>query len=79
MLSMQKEKKTALAITALIEERIDRRAKVIVMRNDDPNGWFAQVVAPGSPKLAQLQTQVDQITDTLRELYELEDYTNTLD
>lgn len=69
---MQKEKKTAREIAALIEERIGRRAAIIVMRDHPINGWYASVVAPGTPNLLELQAEVDRISDALRDRYELE-------
>jgi hypothetical protein len=68
---MKKEKKTAGEIAAEIEERIGRRAAIIVMRDHPINGWYAQVVAPGNPKLLDLQAEVDKISDALRGRYEL--------
>jgi hypothetical protein len=70
---MFKEKKTSLDIAALIEERIAWRATVVVMRGDTINDWYAQVVAPRESGLAELQAKVDQITDALRERYELDE------
>jgi hypothetical protein len=69
---MKKEKLTAQEIAATIEERIGRRAAITVMRDHHINGWYAYVVAPGNPKLLQLQEEVDKISDTLRERYELD-------
>jgi hypothetical protein len=69
---MKKEKKTARAIAALIEERIARRAEIIVMRDHPINGWYAQVVAPSHGTRLELQGEVDKISGTLREQYELE-------
>jgi hypothetical protein len=68
---MQKEKKTAREIAAEIEERIGRRAAILVMIDHPINGWYAQVVAPGNPKLLELQAEVDKISDALRDPYEL--------
>jgi MOSC domain-containing protein YiiM len=68
---MQKEKKTAHEIAAEIEERIGRRAVISVMRDHPINGWYARVVAPGNPKLLELQDEVDKISDALRDRYEL--------
>jgi hypothetical protein len=69
---MQKEKKTAREIAALIEERIGGRAAIIVMKDHPINGWYASVVAPGTPNLLELQAEVDKISDALRDRYELE-------
>ena len=69
---MKKENKTAREIAAEIEERIGRRAAIKVMRDHQINGWYAQVIAPGNPNLLQLQEEVDKISDTLRQRYELE-------
>jgi hypothetical protein len=68
---MQKEKKTAHEIAAEIEKRIGRRAAIIVMRDHPINGWYASVVAPGTPNLLELQEKVDKISATMRERYEL--------
>jgi hypothetical protein len=70
--AMGKEKKTAREIADLIEERIAKRSKIIVMRNHPMNGWHAQVVAPSHGTRLELQAAVDKISDTLRERYELE-------
>jgi hypothetical protein len=70
---MGKEKKTALEITDLIEERIAKRASIIVMRDHPINGWYAQVVTPSHGKRLELQEEVDKISDALRERYELLD------
>jgi hypothetical protein len=67
---MQKEKKTALEIAALIEERIARCAKIVVWRDHHINGWYAQVL-PGELNLLAMQAEVDKISDALRERYEL--------
>jgi hypothetical protein len=68
---MQKEKKAASEIAAAIEKRIGGRAAVIVMRDHPINGWYASVVAPSTPNLLELQAEVDKISVTLRERYEL--------
>ena len=68
---MTKEKKTAHEIAAIIEQRIGRRAAINVLRDHPINGWYASVVAPGTPNLLELQAEVDQISAALRLRYEL--------
>jgi hypothetical protein len=69
---MPNEWKTANEIAALIEARIERRASIVVMRDHPINGWYAQVIAPGTQNLLKLQAEVDRISDVLRGRYELE-------
>jgi hypothetical protein len=57
---MKKEKLTAREIADPIEERIGRRAAILVMRDHPINGWYTQVVAPGDPKLVELKSRQDQ-------------------
>jgi hypothetical protein len=59
----EKEKLTAHEIAGLIEERIGRRAAIMVMGDHPMNGWHAQVLAPGNPKILELQAEVDKISD----------------
>jgi hypothetical protein len=70
--AMGKEKKTAREIADLIEERIAKRSKIIVMRDHPINGWYAQVVASSHGTRLELQEEVDKISDALRERYQLE-------
>jgi hypothetical protein len=41
------------------------------MKDHPINGWYATVVAPGTPNLLELQAEVDKISNALRERYEL--------
>jgi hypothetical protein len=49
---MRKEKKTALEIAAIIQERIGGRATIVVMRDHPINGRYAQAVASGNRMMA---------------------------
>jgi hypothetical protein len=54
-----KEKKTARENAELVEERITKRSKIIVMRDHPINGWYAQVVAPSHGERLELQALGD--------------------